>query len=64
MLLTTSTRLRWLLLIALLSASKAWALAPEAIQGETLGEMINALQNRHYEGKSYDDALSAAHLDA
>ncbi|MDG0992830.1 MAG: carboxy terminal-processing peptidase [Luminiphilus sp.] len=62
--LTILPRLYWLLLIVLLGANRTWALAPEAIQGETLGEMINALQNRHYEGKSYDDALSAAHLDA
>lgn len=64
MLLTIPTRLRWLVLLGLFCAYRSWALAPEAIQGETLGEMINALQNRHYEGKNYDDALSAAHLDA
>ena len=64
MFLTIPTRLRWLVLAGLFCAYRTWALAPEAIQGETLGEMINALQNRHYEGKNYDDALSAAHLDA
>lgn len=62
--LTILTRLCCLVLVALVSAHRAWSLAPEAIQGETLGEMINALQSRHYEGKTYDDALSAAHLDA
>ena len=62
--LKTPIRFRWLALAALLSSIRAWALAPEAIQGETLGEMINALQSRHYEGKRYDDSLSAAHLDA
>ena len=55
---------RWLALLCLLCLSKSWGLAPEAIQGETLVEMIEALQARHYEGKTYDDALSAAHLDA
>ncbi|WP_435215918.1 carboxy terminal-processing peptidase [Luminiphilus sp. nBUS_16] len=64
MFLTIPTRLRWLVLAGLFCAYRTWALAPEAIQGETLGEMISALQNRHYEGKNYDDALSAAHLDA
>ena len=55
---------RWLALLCLLCLPNSWALAPEAIQGQTLEEMIEALQSRHYEGKAYDDALSAAHLDA
>ena len=56
--------LRWFSLLLLMGFSRVWALAPEAIQGETLGELIEALQSRHYEGKNYDDTLSAAHLDA
>ena len=61
---TSSHTTRWLALLVLLCLPRVWGLAPEAIQGETLGEMIETLQSRHYEGKIYDDALSGAHLDA
>ena len=60
----SASNLRWFSLLLLMGFSRVWALAPEAIQGETLGELIEALQSRHYEGKNYDDTLSAAHLDA
>ena len=41
------------------------ALAPEATYGvKPLRKRVEALQSRHYEGKAYDDAQSAAHLDA
>lgn len=42
----------------------AEALSPDAAQGETLREMIDILESRHYARKSYDDDLSAAHLAA
>ncbi len=60
----SASNLRWFSLLLLMGFSRVWALAPEAIQGETLGELIEALQSRHYEGRNYDDTLSAAHLDA
>lgn len=43
---------------------QAWALSATALQGETLEQLIQTLEDRHYEGKVYDDALSGQHLDA
>ncbi len=39
-------------------------LEPERIQSETLQQLIGTLEERHYEGHAYNDALSSQHLDA
>ena len=55
---------RIIFILLLLSCSRGWALAPETVQGDTLAELIDTLEARHYEGQGYDDSLSAEHLDA
>jgi len=45
-------------------ATHSWALTPSSIQGETLVKLIDTLEERHYEKRSYDDVLSALHLNA
>ena len=44
-----------------LSAS---ALAPTSTQGDTLKELIDVIEERHYASRRYDDALSAQHFVA
>ena len=44
-----------------LSAS---ALAPTSSQGDTLKELIDVIEERHYASRRYDDALSAQHFVA
>ena len=44
-----------------LSAS---ALAPTSTQGNTLKELIDVIEDRHYASRRYDDALSAQHFVA
>lgn len=51
-------------LVAVLPASVAMALAPTEAQQDTLVDMIDTLEDRHYARKRYDDALSSEHLDA
>lgn len=48
---------------ALLS-SLAQALAPTDLQGHTLEQMLDLLEDRHYSRTAYDDDLSSLHLDA
>lgn len=48
---------------ALLS-SLAQALAPTDLQGHTLEQMLDLLEDRHYSRTVYDDDLSSLHLDA
>jgi len=48
---------------ALLS-SLAQALAPTDLQGHTLEQMLELLEDRHYSRTPYDDDLSSLHLDA
>lgn len=50
--------------LAVTLALPAWALVPEPAQEKTLKAMIETLEERHYAGKTYDDELSAAHLEA
>ena len=59
------------ILKSVVAASLVWhvqgaalTLAPEKIQKDTFKEIISILESRHYEGKIYDDTLSAEHLDA
>lgn len=51
-------------LFLLLLAANTWALAPTPAQGDTLRELAELLEERHYDGKTYDDAMSARHLAA
>ena len=48
---------------ALLS-SLTQALAPTNLQGHTLEQMLELLEDRHYSRTAYDDDLSSLHLDA
>lgn len=53
-----------LLAVALpLYVASALALAPDPQQSETLEDMIDLLEERHYLHASYDDFLSSRHLD-
>ncbi len=47
-----------------LQTAAAFALAPDPEQSETLEDMIDLLQKRHYLHASYDDFLSSRHLDS
>ncbi len=51
-------------LLLTLLAGRASALTPTQLQGDTLQDMIDVLEARHYSRVTYDDALSEAHLDA
>ena len=42
----------------------AAALAPTDSQGDTLKELIDVIEERHYASRRYDDALSAQHFVA
>ena len=42
----------------------ASALAPTSTQGDTLKEIIDVIEERHYASRRYDDALSAQHFVA
>ena len=60
---------RWvpqtLLTGALVLASwSAFALAPAPKQGDTLKELIDVIEERHYASRRYDDGLSAQHFVA
>ena len=63
----TSLRRHHAVFVALISlllvlGRPAFALSPEPSQAETMREMIEVLEARHYAKKRYDDALSANHL--
>ena len=47
-----------------LLSSLAQALAPTDLQGHTLEQMLELLEDRHYSRTAYDDDLSSLHLDA
>ena len=51
------------LALAIIPAS-ASALAPTSTQGDTLKELIDVIEERHYASRRYDDALSAQHFVA
>lgn len=53
-----------LISLLLVLGRPALALSPEPSQAETMQEMIEVLEARHYAKKRYDDALSASHLEA
>ena len=48
------------------SAAPAWALAlsPSSEQSDTLKELIDVIEDRHYASRRYDDGLSAQHFIA
>ena len=51
------------LALAVIPAS-ASALSPTSTQGDTLKELIDVIEERHYASRRYDDALSAQHFVA
>lgn len=55
----------WLVGIGLLALSTGgFALAPTAAQSDTLKEIIDVIEDRHYASRRYDDGLSAQHFTA
>ena len=44
--------------------SQGYALAPTAAQSDTLKEIIDVIEDRHYASRRYDDGLSAQHFAA
>ena len=55
----------WLVGIGLLALStEGFALAPTAAQSDTLKEIIDVIEDRHYASRRYDDGLSAQHFTA
>ena len=45
-------------------AYEGYALAPTAAQSETLKEIVEVIEDRHYASRRYDDGLSAQHFTA
>ena len=60
----TQRRCRALAFALALMPLSASALAPTSIQGNTLKELIDVIEDRHYASRRYDDALSAQHFVA
>ena len=55
----------WLVGIGLLTvAAQGYALAPASAQSDTLKEIIEVIEDRHYASRRYDDGLSAQHFTA
>jgi carboxyl-terminal processing protease len=55
----------WLAGIGLLALStEGFALAPTGAQSDTLKEIIDVIEDRHYASRRYDDGLSAQHFTA
>ena len=55
----------WLVGVGLLTvAAQGHALAPASAQGDTLKEIIEVIEDRHYASRRYDDGLSAQHFTA
>lgn len=50
--------------VLLLASWSALALAPAPKQGDTLKELIDVIEERHYASRRYDDGLSAQHFVA
>ena len=60
----TQRRCRALAFALALMPLSASALAPTSTQGNTLKELIDVIEDRHYASRRYDDALSAQHFVA
>ena len=60
----TQRRCRALAFALALVPLSASALAPTSTQGDTLKELIDVIEDRHYASRRYDDALSAQHFRA
>ena len=55
----------WLVGVGLVSvAAQGYALAPASAQSDTLKEIIEVIEDRHYASRRYDDGLSAQHFTA
>ena len=55
----------WLVGVGLLTvAAQGHALAPASAQSDTLKEIIEVIEDRHYASRRYDDGLSAQHFTA
>jgi carboxyl-terminal processing protease len=51
-------------LVSALLPAWGFALAPSPDQGDTLKELIDVIEDRHYASRRYDDGLSAQHFAA
>ena len=51
-------------LVGTLLPAWGFALAPSPDQGDTLKELIDVIEDRHYASRRYDDGLSAQHFAA
>ena len=51
-------------LVGALLPALGFALAPSPDQGDTLKELIDVIEDRHYASRRYDDGLSAQHFAA
>ncbi|MEL0088629.1 MAG: peptidase S41, partial [Halieaceae bacterium] len=66
----SANKITYLMLRAMLgvvvSVAPAWALAlsPSSEQSDTLKELIDVIEDRHYASRRYDDGLSAQHFIA
>ena len=55
----------WLVGVGLVTVSaQGYALAPASAQSDTLKEIIEVIEDRHYASRRYDDGLSAQHFTA
>ena len=55
----------WLVGVGLVTVSaQGYALAPASAQSDTLKEIIEVIEDRHYASRRYDDSLSAQHFTA
>ncbi len=55
----------WLVGVGLLTVdAQGYALAPASAQSDTLKEIIEVIEDRHYASRRYDDGLSAQHFTA
>ena len=55
----------WLVGVGLVTVSaQVYALAPASAQSDTLKEIIEVIEDRHYASRRYDDGLSAQHFTA
>ena len=55
----------WLVGVGLVTvAAQGYALAPASAQSDTLKEIIEVIEDRHYASRRYDDGLSAQHFTA
>jgi carboxyl-terminal processing protease len=55
----------WLIGVGLFTVGlQGYALAPASAQSDTLKEIIDVIEDRHYASRRYDDSLSAQHFTA